>query len=128
MDATEAWKAQRTAQALDGLVQQQRMSQRLAALELALTYEVEAHRAAKARITQLESQLVTVKAGPADAIECDMKGVPLWVTYVNDSEGVKVDRITVEHGQDISELFSRHDLYIIGTQVADTLEQQETED
>ena len=127
MDATEAWKAQRTAQALDGLVQQQRMSQRLAALELALTYEVEAHRAAKARITQLESQLITLKAGPADAVECEMRGVPVWVTYSLFDGDITVERITVEHGCDISDLLSGKDVWILGTQIMDKLDAEESE-
>ena len=127
MDATEAWKAQRTAQALDGLVQQQRMSQRLAALELALTYEVEAHRAAKALVLQLEEKLRAVTAGPATAVECEMHGVPLWVTYSMFEGEITVERITVEHDRDISDLLSGKDVWILGTQIMDMLDAEERE-
>lgn len=106
MDAMDSWKAQRTAQALDGLVNQQRMSARLAALEIALAYEVEAHIAAKNELTTLRAKVAAQEANTqravagGSAVALKVSGVELFVHHADG----EVTAVFAEPDQDLCAL------------------------
>lgn len=110
------------------LVAQSDQARRLAALECALAFEVNAHCAAKARITQLEARIRQLETGPSGAEVCEIHGVEVFACYEVIDGDVSVTSVHVEAGADISRLLDAKDQDLLAGQIADALLEECLED
>lgn len=127
MDAMDSWKAQRTAQALDGLVNQQRMSARLAALEIALAFELRAHEATRRQLARANEQLEQIRSrtqrvATDGVMVCEVHGIEVWCHFETHEDGVTVTDVFVEPDQSIYDLMDPKDADHLAGQIADSLE------